>query len=167
MTEPRAADVTRIATDVGLDGADRERRQARWTLAVSAAALVIVPAVAMMLGSSLGFVLVFVLGLPALVGAAHGLASLAIRQLDAGRRLSPGSVAVREGTLHVHVPSAYLRREILLADGVQGFVEEPVLVLIATRNEETVVVRAVDSTAAGQLLAACGVTAAERVMHVC
>ncbi|XXT20445.1 hypothetical protein WME94_02595 [Sorangium sp. So ce429] len=165
MTEPRAADVTRIATDVGLDGADRERRQARWTLAVSAAALVIVPAVAMMLGSSLGFVLVFVLGLPALVGAAHGLASLAIRQLDAGRRLSPGSVAVREGTLHVHVPSAYLRREILLADGVQGFVEEPVL--IATRNEETVVVRAVDSTAAGQLLAACGVTAAERVMHVC
>lgn len=163
MTEPRAADVTRIATDVGLDGADRERRQARWTLAVSAAALVIVPAVAMMLGSSLGFVL----GLPALVGAAHGLASLAIRQLDAGRRLSPGSVAVREGTLHVHVPSAYLRREILLADGVQGFVEEPVLVLIATRNEETVVVRAVDSTAAGQLLAACGVTAAERVMHVC
>ncbi|MGK3968180.1 hypothetical protein WMF38_28935 [Sorangium sp. So ce118] len=106
MTEPRAADVTRIATDVGLDGADRERRQARWTLAVSAAALVIVPAVAMMLGSSLGFVLVFVLGLPALVGAAHGLASLAIRQLDAGRRLSPGSVAVREGTLHVHVPSA-------------------------------------------------------------
>lgn len=166
MTEPRAADVICMATDVGIDGADRERRQARWTLAVSAAALVIVPAVAMVLGSSLGIVLVVVLGLPALLGAVHGLASLAIGQLDAGRRLAPGSVEVREGALHVHVPSAYLRREIPLADVVQGFVEGPDLVLIATRDEETVVVRAVDSAAAGQLLAACGVTAAERVMRV-
>src|SRR5262245_4803884 len=94
MTESRPGDLLRIAADIGVDDAERERRQARWLLAISAALLALLPAGAVLaLGGPVVWLAILLLfALLAVIGMAFGVGSLAW-SAPGGRQLAPGSIA--------------------------------------------------------------------------
>ncbi|MFT3772007.1 MAG: hypothetical protein QM820_41905 [Minicystis sp.] len=162
--DDREDEIVRVASSgVGIDGAERKRRQALVRLAISAGLLVVGAGIAVAAPASQ--VTCAPVCFPAL-GILWWLLSTLSTLVDRRPALVPGVVTVRDGALEVLDASGRVLRWIRLDQITQGFWEEPDLVLLSLRSREAVIVRAHDAAEGDRLLHACGVTAAERVLRV-
>lgn len=153
----------RIASGgIGFDLRERTRRKALRTLAIAAGLVVALAGLSITVHAA---ALCFVIFLP-LLAIPYALLTLGINSAARAPALAPGTIVVRDGAIRILGESGDIRREIPLDQVTQGHWEEPDEVHLATRSNETVIVRASDAESGDRLLRACGVTAAERVLRV-